>query len=83
MRRFKLVKISKRRVEVQKVRFRINFGTLAVALLVAVLVWLYIAGSQAPQTPSPDTPDTQEMVVTQSATEEETLPTTEVEGSHE
>lgn len=45
MRRFKLTKINKRRVEVQKVRLKINFGTLLLAFLFACLVWLYVAGS--------------------------------------
>ncbi len=45
MRRFKLAKISKRRVEVQKVRLKINFGTLLLAFLFACLVWLYVVGS--------------------------------------
>ena len=46
MRRFKLAKIGKRRVEVQKVRLKINFTTLLLAFLFAFLVWLYVAGSE-------------------------------------
>ena len=44
MRRFKLAK-NKRRVEVQKVRLKVNFGTLILAFLFACLVWLYVVGS--------------------------------------
>lgn len=45
MRRFKLSKISKRKVEVQKVRLKINFGILLLAFLFACLVWMYVVGS--------------------------------------
>ena len=57
MRRFKLVRISKRKVEVQKVRLKVNFGTLIIALLFACLVWLYVAGS-SPKPLPPDPADT-------------------------
>ncbi len=53
MARFKLVKIGKkgkRRVEVQKVRFKLHFGALLLALACAILVWLYVKGS-APKKP--------------------------------
>ena len=83
MRRFKLVKISKRRVEVQKVRFGINIGTLAVALLFAVLVWLYVAGSQTPATTPGETTEAPEVVTEQVTSAEETTPMVETEGSHE
>ena len=46
MARFKLVKISRRRVEVQKVRLKVQFGILLFAFACAFLVWLYIKGTQ-------------------------------------
>lgn len=45
MARFRLVKIGKRRVEVQKVRFKPSFWTLLLCFLCAFLVWLYVTGS--------------------------------------
>ena len=44
MRRFKLAK-NKRKIEVQKVRLKVNFGTLLLAFVFACLVWLYVVGS--------------------------------------
>ena len=44
MARFKLVK-KKRKVEVQKVRFKPNFWVLLLSFLCAFLVWLYVTGS--------------------------------------
>ena len=72
MRRFKLVKTSKRKVEVQKVRLKVNFGTLLLALLFACLVWLYVAGS----TPKPLPPDPTDTSVNtaEHPTEAETVP---------
>ena len=58
MRRFKLVKISRRRVEVQKIRLKINFSTLLIAFLFACLVWLYVAGSDIRNPQHPDSQDT-------------------------
>ena len=47
MARFKLVKTGKRRVEVRKVRFKVNFVVLILSLACAVLVWLYVTGRNA------------------------------------
>lgn len=57
MARFKLVKIGKkgkRRVEVQKVRFKLHFGALLLALVCAMLVWLYVKGSTPPKPEYPE-----------------------------
>ena len=45
MARFRLAKIRKRKVEVQKVRFKPNFWVLLLSFLCAFLVWLYVTGS--------------------------------------
>ncbi len=45
MARFRLVKIRKRKVEVQKVKFKPNFWMLLLSFLCAFLVWLYVTGS--------------------------------------
>lgn len=64
MGRFKLVRISKKKVEVQKIRFKMNFGTVLIAFAFACLVWLYVAGSDTrPEPMDPGahtTPDTEE-----------------------
>lgn len=44
MARFKLVKIGRRKVEVQKVRFKLNLVALLISFACAVLVWLYMTG---------------------------------------
>lgn len=44
MARFKLVKIGRRKVEVQKVRFKVNLGVLLGSFLCAVFVWMYLTG---------------------------------------
>lgn len=56
MRRFKLAK-NKRKIEVQKVRLKINFGTLLLAFLFACLVWLYVVGSST-KTPGVESTET-------------------------
>ncbi|MBQ9779715.1 MAG: hypothetical protein IJW00_02100 [Clostridia bacterium] len=51
MARFKLVRIGKKgkkRVEVQKVHFKLHFGALVFALICAFLVWFYVKGSTPP-----------------------------------
>lgn len=55
MARFKLVKISKRKVEVQKVRFKPNFLVLLISFACAVFVWLYLTGTNNP--PKTTTPE--------------------------
>lgn len=45
MRRFKLVRVNRRKVEVQKIKLKVNFVSLLVAFLFACLVWLYVAGT--------------------------------------
>ena len=54
MARFKFVRISKRKVEVQKVRFKIKLGMLLVAFACAFIVWLYVKGSTPPELPPPE-----------------------------
>ena len=71
MRRFKLVRTRKRRVEVQKVKLKINFGTLLIAFLFACLVWLYVAGSDAQKPTPPDPVDTATQVTAQDTTADE------------
>ena len=45
--RFKLVKIGKKKVEVQKVRFKVNLAVLLGSFLCAVFVWMYLTGRDA------------------------------------
>ncbi|MBE6585204.1 MAG: hypothetical protein E7645_01610 [Ruminococcaceae bacterium] len=57
MARFKLVKVGKkekRRIEVQKVKFRLRPGALIFSLIFAFLVWFYVKGStyRAPEQPT-------------------------------
>lgn len=58
MRRFKLVRVNRRKVEVQKVKLKINYGTLLIAFLFACLVWLYVAGSDLQKNIPPEPMDT-------------------------
>ena len=58
MRRFKLVRVNRRKVEVQKVKLKINYGTLLIAFLFACLVWLYVAGSDIQKNTPPEPMDT-------------------------
>lgn len=51
MARFKFVRINRRRVEVQKVRFRVKIGMLVIAFACAFIVWLYVKGSTPPEQP--------------------------------
>ncbi len=51
MARFKLVKIRRRKVEVQKVRFKPNFWMLLLSFLCAFLVWLYVTGKHPAPAP--------------------------------
>lgn len=65
MARFKLVKIGRRKVEVQKVRLKLNFGILLVAFACAFLVWLYVKGSTAPMPPEHEGTSPEETVSAQ------------------
>lgn len=61
MARFKLVRIGKKgkkRVEVQKVRFKLHFGALIFALICAFLVWFYVKGSTPPALEPPRSDET-------------------------
>ena len=80
MARFKLVKISKRRVEVQKVRLKVRLGILLVAFACAFLVWLYVKGSRLPMPLPPEESQPQETVTTQAETTPE-VATNPQEGS--
>lgn len=51
MARFRLAKIRRRKVEVQKVRFKPNFWVLLLSFLCAFLVWLYVTGSHLASAP--------------------------------
>ncbi len=73
MARFKLVKISRRKVEVQKVRLKIHFGILLGAFACAFLVWLYVKGSRLPEPGLLEDTQPNETV----AAETETTPETE------
>lgn len=68
MARFKLVKISRRRVEVQKVRLKVNFGILLFAFACAILVWLYVKGSRLPKPIPPEETQPSETVTTETET---------------
>lgn len=71
MARFKFVKINRRRVEVQKVHFRVKFGMLLIAFACAFIVWLYVKGSTPPELP-PMIETQPEETQTETVTETET-----------